>query len=338
MAHKSKIVLIVVLVIAIAIIAAAIWLIPKPIILPTPSPSSSLIVKNPALPSYCYAEPALVDPWGRDPKYDVNKLPASKMVVKLASVGEKPGVRPDLGLTEQRNFSVYLERPDLGLKQENCLNPAGTIYTSDLIAGLQPKRMVFDYDSPDSPISSARDAGNGCDYLYFPHSCVMNLTATSAPIQVLMKVAFQDGTFAEQMIAIPFAGKLADPSIFEPKAMPKNGDKFALRFKDVGADIYQIRVEVCHPYENNGINPCLKGWVIYLNKEKGKIVLDRTDRDVNGLKISTADGAVVLQSDQPFDIAADDNKVRYTITADKSGQIADGVGTTIESNFSITYP
>jgi len=291
------------------------------------------------IPSYCYAAPKIEDPRGRDPGFDINKLPATSAVFKLASVAEKPGVRPDLNLTEQINFTVFIERPDLKLKQEACVNPDGYIYTSvsNLTAALQPKRMLYDYATAASPISTARDSGNACDYSYFPHSCVMDIKATDQPVEILLKAAFEDGTYAEQKLAIPFVGKLADPVLEEPKIRPKNNDKLALRFKDVGADSYKVKISICHLYQNNGINPCLKGWDIDLARKDGKMVLVESSPSIDGLLITGNKDAVILQSEQPIIFAAEDNSVNYNITADKNGETADSIATSVESVYNASY-
>jgi len=285
------------------------------------------------LPSYCFSQPKLADPYGRNPDFFMTTLPeTSNFDIKIASVTEKPGVRPDLKLTEQRIFSIFLERPKLKLTQESCVSDAGDIYTSDLTASLQPKRLIYS-DITDT----ARDGGNSCDFSGFPHECVMDMTAVNGPVDRIIKVAFEDGTYAEKKISIPFAGKMADPVIVTPKAAPKNGDKFALQFKDTGANTYQVHIAICVPYGNHGVNPCLNGWRIDLTRTNDGQMQTDADPVIPGLSAKIQKGLVVVQSAMPFVYQSDENKINYSVTADKNGTTPDGIKTTIETNYGTSY-
>ena len=188
-----------------------------------------------------------------DYNQDLDKLPLVQVTVKLDAVSERAGGRPDLGLNEQRDFDFYLERPDLGLKQQDFKDAQGAVYTSDLPVALRPE-ILYVSDSSDQ----ARNGGNSCDFGGFPHTCTLNLYAgeDGKPKTVLLKIIFADNTFAQQEVIIPYVGMLDKPVILEPKSAPKNGDRFHLKFKDVLADHYKIAVSICHPYGNRGINPC----------------------------------------------------------------------------------
>jgi hypothetical protein len=279
----------------------------------------------------CHTTPALQDRWGRDPGFDIEKLPTTTMTVKLLGVVERPGVRPDLKLTEQRGITLLLARPNLRLDQAGCVGASA--YTSDLPVAIQPKRMVADYGEFDQK----RDMGASCDYVGLPHSCTFNITATDKPIDVLVKVAFQDNTYAEQKITVPFGGHLDQPVITAPLTAPQNGDYFSLQFKDVGADTYSLRTVYCHPYENNGINPCLFPLKINLQRIDDKMTI--TDgANITGLTVVLKNGEVILNSQMPLVPEQKDDKIRYDIDASKSGKTKDGISTSVESAYSLSLP
>lgn len=280
----------------------------------------------------CHTTPTLKDKWGRDPNFDIEKLPTTTMVVKLLGVVERPGVRPDLKLTEQRGITLLLARPDLKLEQAKCVGVSA--YTSDLPTAIQPKRMVADY----GVFNKKRDIGASCDYVGLPHSCTFDITATDKPIDVIVKVAFQDNTYAEQKITIPYGGHLDQPVITAPLTAPKNGENFALQFKDVGADIYNLRIAYCHPYENNGINPCLFPLKINLQRVDGKMTISDGGGSIIGLTVALKNGTVILKSQMTMFSKEKDDKIKYNIDASKSGKTKDGISTGVESTYSLSLP
>ncbi|MFA6547499.1 MAG: hypothetical protein WCT11_00970 [Candidatus Magasanikbacteria bacterium] len=279
----------------------------------------------------CHTTPTLKDRWGRDPSFDIEKLATTTMTVKLLGVVERPGVRPDLKLTEQRGITILLARPDLKLDQTKCVGISA--YTGDLPVAIQPKRMVADYGKFDQK----RDMGASCDYVGLPHSCTLDITATDKPIDVLIKVAFQDNTYAEQKITIPYGGHMDQPVITSPLTAPKNGDNFSLQFKDVGANSYNLRVVYCHPYENDGINPCLFPLKINLQRIDGKMTITDSS-NISGLTATVKNGVVILKSQMPLLSEEKDDKIRYNIDASKSGKTNDGISTGVESTYSLSLP
>lgn len=266
---------------------------------------------------------------------DINLLPTSSLVLKLVSVSELPGVRPDLKLTEQRTFDIYLERPDKGLKEQTFESEQGDVYTSDLPEAIRPK-IIYLSEANDHK----RNSGNTCNLAVFPHRCTVNMTAGNMALSMLVKVVFSDETFAEKEITIPYPGKLDDPVLLEPKSAPRKSDNFSLKFKDVGASSYHITFSICHPYENNGINPCLKYFKYTLERQGKTLVLSSTREvaSVPAVTVKESSGTVELQSTSS--LAADyedkDTTVSYSIVANKEGTM-NGVKTNIESRYFTEY-
>jgi hypothetical protein len=96
-------------------------------------------------------------------------------------------------------------------------------------------------------------------------------------------------------MTIPYVGRLTDPVVLEPVSAPNIGDKFQMRFKDVGADNYKVYINICHPYANNGINPCLKGIELELARENGRFAVSYPGYVVApniGLTIESKNGAI----------------------------------------------
>ena len=269
---------------------------------------------------------------------DINTLLTSSLALKLVSVSELPGVRPDLKLTEQRTFDIYLERPDRGLKEQSYESEKGDVYTSDLPKAIRPK-IIYLSEITDHK----KDSGNTCHLAAFPHRCTVDMTANSKPLAMLVKVVFADNTYAEKEITIPYPGKLDDPILLEPKSALKKSDNFYLKFKDVGADDYHVTFAICHPYGNNGINPCLKQFKYELTRQGKTLVLSGTEHSFIAsaptVIVKNINGVVELQSTSSPAVAYEDKdtKVVYSIVASKEGLASSNVKTYIESRFSIEY-
>jgi hypothetical protein len=126
---------------------------------------------------------------------DINQLPTSSVAFKLEQVLGQPGLRPDLGDSELREFDVYLERPDKGLKEEDWM---GKDYnaTSGLPFALRPKLILVS-----EVTDRVRDSGTSCySTAVFPHRFPLTIkTAESQQAKtVLLKVVFGDNTYAER--------------------------------------------------------------------------------------------------------------------------------------------
>ena len=269
---------------------------------------------------------------------DLDKLPLAQAVIKLERISERPGGRPDLGLYEERVFDFYIERPDVGLKQEDFVDPEGSVYTSDLPPALRTM-MLYTSDTDDN----ARDGfGSSCHFGGFPHTCTRNLYNDKAgkPETIFVKMVFADNTYAAQEITIPYGGMLDEPTVAEPKVAPKNGDRFSMKFRDVGADHYRVAVSICHPYANNGINPCLNehNFDYNVKRDGGKIVLGE-NISVRGFvpTITSANNIIEIRSNIPIEFAGSDSEIRYAVFAEKFGVLADGIATYLKSRSETAY-
>ncbi|MDO8520712.1 MAG: hypothetical protein Q7S52_01225 [bacterium] len=276
--------------------------------------------------------------------YDQNldKLPLGEVDIKLHRISERHGGRPDLGLNEERDVDFFIERTDTGQKQEGFWvtegNPNGEVYTSDLPLAIRTE-MLYTSD----PSDQARDGfGSSCHFGGFPHTCTLNLYNDEAgkPKTILIKMVFADNTYAQKEVTIPYGGMLDEPKLVEPKTAPKNGERFSAKFLDIGADRYRIAVSICHPYANNGINPCLNehNFDYNVKRDGGKIVLGE-NISVGGFvpAITSANNIIEIRSDMPIEFSGSDSEIRYGIFAEKFGVIADDIATHLESRSETTF-
>lgn len=276
---------------------------------------------------------------------DINKLPVSSVSVKIDQILEKPAPRPDLGDTELREFDIYLERPDKGLKEEDWIGKNNNS-TSGLPLALQPKLLLV------SEITdNVRDSGNSCDsFRVFPHRFHLTIRAENKQAKkVLLKAVFGDNTYAQTEITVPYVGMLDEPVVLEPTSAPKNGDRFQIKFKDVGASNYLVNMNIGHPYAGNGINPYLKGIELDLAREKGgfSVSYPRYAAAPNiGLIVRAENNTIELKSESlftysesggPFDLAKNDTSVLYRIVATAEGMTGEGIKTYIESRYHVEY-
>lgn len=331
MSHKAKNVLILSIVLIVLAIASIIY---TNFIKPNPIDKNIKILRA-DLPAYCQESPGLKDPHGRDWGDNEAKviagMPKTNMRVKLVQVNGAPGTRPDLGLTEQRDFDIFLERTDANMKEESCVTEDGSIYTSDLAASLQPKRIFWD------DTNTIRDSGNTCNTSGFPHRCSMSMAFTDKPVDIWIKVVFQDNTYAEQKISVPFPGKLDEPVLILPKIAPKSGENFYMEFKDIGADTYDVSVNLCEKYGGRGINPCLDGWNFIVQKKSGEFVIADSSPIKSGVILKDKDGSLILSFDKPLPIEEKHISVSYLVIAAKTGQTDQGVSTYIQSRYSTDF-
>lgn len=227
------------------------------------------------------------------------------------------------------NFDLYLERPDLGLKE-----PVGEnddLYSADLSDAINPKLM---YVSETSDLE--KESGNMCDRPRFPHRCSVNLKgddAKKSSHDFLIKITFEDGTYVAEEISVPMPKKLELPAISEPSTLPKQDEAFNVKFKDVGADEYTVEVNMCHPYADNGINPCLDGASYVVQKKDGKFVI--AEPDVSSKPVVTEkDGVIQVSSDLKLKFT---ESVEYYVTAVKRG-LAGGVKSFVDITDSKSFP
>lgn len=264
---------------------------------------------------------------------DFDKLATTSLALRLDEVLEQTGPRPDLDMVEQREFDIYLERPDQNLKQPEQIS--GDVFTPDLRPELRPVRLLIS-----DPDDRARDSGNSCLVGSFPHRCTLHLSAKEQgrPKTVLVKVVFADKFYAEKELVVPYAGMLKDPIILEPKAAPQSGEAIHFKFKDVGAEEYEVAAHICHPYRNDGVNPCLKGRGSYTISRQGDsfawryLEKEKTPPQEN---ITAKNGTVDIILPAKYDFSDEDTSVVYRVIATLAGETDDGVKTFLTSNASL---
>lgn len=223
------------------------------------------------------------------------------------------------------DFVIYLSRPDLDMKQPLQERDKASIYSVDLPLSLQPRLMyVSEVNDTD------RDSGNMCYRQIFPHTCTVTLKPEDfkkEKLAYLVKILFEDDTYAYKEITVPVPARLSAPALVEPVATPEQGSAMVLKFKDVGADDYEIAVNLCKEYGYDGINPCLDG-VNYQLKRKDGMFADVTYQTSYPIEIVQEDGMIVLTSDFPINF---EESVEYSIIARKFEEIGEKMHTTTTS-------
>lgn len=217
------------------------------------------------------------------------------------------------------DFSLYLDRPDLSLSEPE--NP-GYLLTVDLPKALQP-RLMYASDVSDKVWNS----GRLCDRPRFPHVCeiILDKKNLKSEYTYLIKVAFEDDTYAEKEITVQYPQTIAKPEILEPTSIPSQGDTITLKFKDVGATSYEVVVDMCNEYKNDGINPCFD-FRYNLVREGENFVFASKD-DINFAEVALKDGIIELKSGITFSFK---ESVNYSVKAILKGKTESGVATVTE--------
>ncbi len=226
------------------------------------------------------------------------------------------------GYDSSLEFDLYLERPDLGLKQPE--NPEVSVYTVDLPLELQPKYMyVSGVDNKE------RDSGDTCHRPIFPHRCSVALDEvdlSSGSYTFLVKITFEDGVYAEKEIEVLIPPIIETPNIVYPETIPEQSSTFEMSFRGVGADYYEVAVNLCHPYENDGINPCLEG-VDYTVEMQGDDFAFKYPDEFTSPELSLGDGVIEITSNFPIIF---EESVEYFVKAVYLSELEDGVPTYTE--------
>ncbi len=232
-----------------------------------------------------------------------------------------------LGYDNSLEFDLYIERPDMSLKE-----PVNNIdlYTIDLPLALQPKLMYVSDISDKVP-----DSGNMCDRPRFPHRCSVTVDEKNLKSEYtfLIKITFEDNSYASKEITIPVPKPLEIPEILEPTDIPEQNSTVSMKFKDIGASYYRVDVNLCHPYQNDGINPCLDSVTYMLIREGDSLILNSGD-EYTAPKISINEGIVEIKSNFPIIF---EESVEYYVQAILTSQSADGVNTYTETNDSKVF-
>jgi len=209
---------------------------------------------------------------------------------------------------EQVSFDFQLVRNDLGLQTPE-MDSEDVIYMEDLPEGLQVTTMSLNGDF------------SACSTGFTPYRC----DADNLSGEYDLEAMFADGHQSKLKIKLDLPEGLEAPELVQPSEKPKSGDKLAMAFKDVGADKYEVSINLCEEYGNNGINPCLEGieYVLVRNTEG---VLE-IDGNAYIPVVNVADGVVSLSSDYPLNYSVN---VEYRVKALSTGESA-GVKNYIEN-------
>lgn len=258
--------------------------------------------------------------------YDPNRAEVKDAQVEFSLVSAALTDAGDEADAESKlDFIFYLERPDLNMKQPLQERDKASIYSVDLPLALQP-RLMYVSDITDTD----RDTGSMCYRQIFPHTCTVTLKPEDfkkEKLTYLIKILFEDDTYASKEVTVPIPARLAAPALVEPTATPVQGGTMAMKFKDVGADDYEIAVNLCREYGDDGINPCLDG-VNYQLKRKDGVLADVTYQTLYPIKIVQEDGIIVLTSDFTINF---EESVEYSIIARKFEEIGEKVYTATTS-------
>lgn len=234
------------------------------------------------------------------------------------------------GNPQRLSFDLFIDRPEENLQEPD--NSAGDLLSVDLPEGLQTD-LLYVSDVNDR----APDSGNLCDRPRFPHRCEVTVTdedLTKDTLTYLIKATFADGAYAEKEITVPVPDTMLEPTILSPTQAPAQGANFTLQFTDVGADTYKVRMALCWPYNNDGINPCLNDRMYEFTRDaKGGFSYEYTSDELNTVAATLANGVVTVTADVPQLFG---ESVEYSVTAVKNTEV-NGTQTTTERTANVVF-
>ena len=224
-------------------------------------------------------------------------------------------------------FDLYLSRPDLKLNQQTVKVAEEMPLTVDLPKSLQPKLMYVS-----DPSDTDKDSGSLCDRPRFPHRCSVNIPEDKLGAKsytYLVKITFEDNSYASKEITVPYPKALEEPTITEPFTTPAQGASLDLSFKDVGAESYEAEVSLCHEYQDDGINPCLEGKKYIITKDsKGVFTADQP------ATITVEDGIINIKSDFKLDY---EESVDYIVLTSHSWITDDGIKILTKNSYNTSF-
>jgi len=215
---------------------------------------------------------------------------------------------------ETVSFDFALSRNDLGL-QTPVNESDDVIYSEDLPEGLQVTNMSLNGDF------------SACSTGFTPYRC----DADDLSGEYELEAMFADGHQTRLKITLDLPEGLEAPALVQPAEKPKSGDKLAMAFTDVGADKYEVSINLCEEYGNDGINPCLEGIEYVLKRaDDGSLSIDGNAYTPT---VSITDGVVNFSSEYPLNYALG---VEYRVKAVSTGKRA-GVKNYIENEASLSF-
>ena len=229
------------------------------------------------------------------------------------------------------SFDLYISRPDLGLDEDVEYPGNDMPLTSDLPKELQAKLMYVSEIGDEDP-----NSGHMCERTSFPHRCSVTISQKDQGKEnydYLVKITFEDNSYAATKVTIPYPTTLHKPLIVEPTEEPSQNSKLDLKFQDVGATYYEVIVERCGKYLNNGINPCLDDTKYGLKRTENNELKEAYPSEINIPIISITDGIVHVSS--TADMQSEES-INYTVNARLESEI-NGIATITNSSDTKTF-
>jgi len=118
-----------------------------------------------------------------------------------------------------------------------------------------------------------------------------------------------DGGHDEISITVPNPPQIKTPEILSPTKLPAQGESFGLSFKDASVDVYKVEYNLCHPYQNDGINPCLDGESFNLVRNGDQILLGAYSAEAD---IELKNGIITLSNTNKLSFT---DSIEYRVTA-----------------------
>jgi len=200
---------------------------------------------------------------------------------------------------------IYLKRKDAGFAQPE--NEDGKIKEGNLPKALQVKTLVL----------TQKDGNNttNCETDSFPYKCTISLSKDDFEknkFSYIVNTTFEDGVSQKGKLNITLPPLLSELKINKPTSLPKNNSKMNVSFTDVGADLYNIKIESC---EQKKEDICTE-LVTYKIKNLEHGLFDESGIESEKLSpiIKIKDGEISLSSDF---IVSYSEKLKLSIVAEK---------------------
>lgn len=236
-------------------------------------------------------------------------------ILSFASCSSFYSAKPELNyrvstisiIDDMLSFEIYLERPDLAIKQPDN---DGLLELSDFPEALRPEEISVIRTSDSTEIS--------CSNSTIPHHCEFTINPENDDFEQLLqqyklKVAFMDGAVLEKSLLLPNVLPLDKPEISSPSE--EDEDKSVLTFKNTGAPVYRINLALCYDYANDGINPCLDDEDYVVSFKDGVMSLEENEGFFPA-ELKTFDDTFQLDFD--FD-ASGYSSINYEVIAVEDG-------------------
>jgi len=208
------------------------------------------------------------------------------------------------------------------------LNEGSTLKFFFYISTEEALRVRYAYIS--GPDDTNPESGTLCYSASSPESCELKVNQYSQPFFV--KTTYEDGNFSINKMNVPVPPDLEEPTIVNPVETPERGSTLDLRFKDVGASSYEVRITSCGEYQNDGINPCLDQSLYTIEMNGGEPMISPYDSAWNPVA-TLQNGIITLRSDLELYFP---DRLEYSVTAVRK-TLTDGVKTVVQKTASASF-